>query len=250
MGLRPYVFTSDHGPETLRQVNRIVNFDLTITDLRKSFRTPAGTQLEVLRGVSFSVAPGEMVAITGASGAGKSTLLHVIGGLEPADSGTVNLGELEITKTSRATIAQYHRHDVGFIFQFHHLLSDLTAAENVAFPLLINREKRSEAMRRAGASLDELSLGKHTSYPVSQLSGGEQQRVAVARALITKPRLVLADEPTGSLDSTIGDEIEAMLAAYCAARPAAIVIATHNDQLAHACHRILHLNYGRLEVQH
>lgn len=226
---------------------KTLNFELTVTELRKSFRTPAGSQLDVLRGVSFSVAPGEMVAIIGVSGAGKSTLLHVVGGLEAADGGTVKLDGLEITNASRALMARYHRHDVGFIFQFHHLLSDLSAAENVALPLLINREKRREAMRRAGASLDKLSLGTHGSYPVSHLSGGEQQRVAVARALITRPCLVLADEPTGNLDATIGDEIGAMLASYCRTRPAAIVIATHNEQLAQTCDRTLHLREGKLE---
>lgn len=188
-----------------------------------------------------------MVAITGVSGAGKSTLLHVVGGLEPADSGMVGLGALEITSASSAIIAKYHKQNVGFIFQFHHLLSDLTAAENVALPLLINRKNRRAAMRLAGTALDELSLATHASYPVSHLSGGEQQRVAVARALITKPRLVLADEPTGNLDATIGDEIGAMLTAYCRTRPAAIVIATHNELLAHACDRILHLHEGMLE---
>jgi lipoprotein-releasing system ATP-binding protein len=190
-----------------------------------------------------------MVAIMGASGAGKSTLLHLLGGLDVADGGSVKLNDLEITRAGGALLARFHRREVGFIFQFHHLLPDLTAAENVALPLLINREKRSEAMRRASVALDELGLGEFARQPVSHLSGGEQQRVAVARALDTEPRLVLADEPTGNLDAAIGEEIGALLASYCRTRGAAVVIATHNMHLAQACDRILHLKEGRIEQQ-
>lgn len=219
---------------------------LVVSDLSKTFTTPFGAPLYVLRGVSFSVAPGEMVAITGASGAGKSTLLHLVGGIESADSGNINLDDVEITKASGAELAQFHRNKVGFIFQFHHLLSDLSAAENVALPLYISREPWRSAMRRARAAFDQLKLGTHASHRISQLSGGEQQRVAVARALITEPLLVLADEPTGNLDAGIGDEISALLASYCRTRPAAVVIATHNEQLAQTCDRILHLQDGKL----
>jgi len=224
-----------------------VTLELKVTDLRKSFRTPAGGRLDVLRGISFSIAQGEMVAITGASGAGKSTLLHVIGGLEPADSGFVKLDDLETTNASNQRLAEYHKRQVAFIFQFHHLLLDLSASENVAMPLLINREKRREANRRATILLDELNLGTHVNNPISHLSGGEQQRVAVARALITRPQLVLADEPTGNLDSTTGDEIGALLTSYCRTGPAAIIIATHNEQLAQMCDRVLRLHEGKLE---
>jgi lipoprotein-releasing system ATP-binding protein len=221
-----------------------LNFELRVTNLCKAFLTPAGTKLEVLRGVSFAVAAGEMVAITGASGAGKSTLLHVLGGLEAADEGSVRLGEMDITGVRGALMSGYRRREVGFIFQFHHLLPDLTAAENVAMPLFINRVTRREAMRRAVAALDKMNLSAHARHAVSHLSGGEQQRVAVARALITEPRLVLADEPTGNLDAAIGDEIGARLAAYCRAHQAAIVVATHNERLAEACDRVLHLQEG------
>ena len=219
---------------------------LSISAIHKSFPTPAGTRIDVLRGVSFSIAQGEMVAITGASGAGKSTLLHVIGGLEPADSGSVKLNNLDITNASSQQLAEYHRIDVAFIFQFHHLLFDLSAAENVALPLLINRENRQDALRRAAVALDGLNLATHAKYPVTHLSGGEQQRVAVARALITRPRLVLADEPTGNLDTKIGDEIGALLNSYCRTRPAAVIIATHNKQLALTCDRVLNLEEGTL----
>ncbi len=188
-----------------------------------------------------------MVAITGASGAGKSTLLHVIGGLEAADEGSVTLGEMEIERASGKLLARYHGREVGFIFQFHHLLPDLSAAENVALPLLMNREARREAMKRAVSALEEMKLGAHARHPVSHLSGGEQQRVAVARALITEPRLVLADEPTGNLDANIGDEIGALLASYCRTRRAAIIIATHNERLASLCDRMLHLEEGEIK---
>jgi lipoprotein-releasing system ATP-binding protein len=187
-----------------------------------------------------------MVAITGASGAGKSTLLHILGGLESADAGDVKIENLDVTRATIAQLAECRRREIGFIFQFHHLLSDLSAAENVAMPLFINRERRSEAMRRANAALDEMGLTLRGGDPVSQLSGGEQQRVAIARALITKPRLVLADEPTGNLDAGIGVELGAFLTSYCRSRPAAIVIATHNERLADGCDRTLHLqSYAR-----
>lgn len=220
---------------------------LVVSEVHKSFPMTAGARLEVLRGVSFSIAPGEMVAITGASGAGKSTLLHVIGGLESADDGKVEMSGLDITNASTAEMTEYHKREVGFIFQFHHLLSDLSASENVALPLFINRENRREAMRRAGAALDEMNLGTHASHPVSNLSGGEQQRVAVARALVTKPLLVLADEPTGNLDAAISEEIGELLSSYCKSRPAAIIIATHNESIARACDRVLRLHDGMLE---
>lgn len=220
---------------------------LIVSELRKAFRTPAGARHEVLRGVSFAVAAGEMVAITGASGAGKSTLLHIIGGLEAADEGSVSLDGMELARAGQAKVSSNHGREIGFIFQFHHLLPDLTAAENIALPLLINRKARGVAIRQAVSALEEMKLGAHARHPVSHLSGGEQQRVAVARALITGPRLVLADEPTGNLDTAIGDEIGARLAAYCRTHQAAIIIATHNERLAHACDRTLHLQDGEIK---
>jgi lipoprotein-releasing system ATP-binding protein len=187
-----------------------------------------------------------MVAVTGASGAGKSTLLHIIGGIESADGGSVKLDDIEITSASTSQLKQYHSSEVGFIFQFHHLLADLSAAENVALPLYMCRESRRKAMQQARAALDQMNLRTHANHPVTQLSGGEQQRVAVARALITQPRLVLADEPTGNLDATTGEEIAKLLTTYCKSRPAAILIATHNQQIANACDRIVHLHEGVL----
>jgi lipoprotein-releasing system ATP-binding protein len=224
-----------------------LDIGLTVTDLRKSFRTPTGAELEVLRGVSFSAERGEMLAIMGASGAGKSTLLHVVGGLEAADDGLIRLDDFEITNSSAARLARYRNEGIGFVFQFHHLLPDLTAEENVAMPLLISRDSFGESLRRATAALESVGLGKRTAYPIAHLSGGEQQRVALARALIKRPRLILADEPTGNLDAVMGDEIGQMLRVYCREHQTIAVVATHNARLAQMCDRTLVLEEGRIK---
>jgi lipoprotein-releasing system ATP-binding protein len=226
-----------------------LNFRLRTFDLKKSFLTPLGARLEVLRGAAFVVAPGEMLAIVGASGSGKSTLLHILGGLEAADAGEVKFGEFSLTRAGVAELTRFREREVGFVFQSHHLLPDLTAAENVALPLFINRQPRAESMRRATEALKETGLSERATHNVGQLSGGEQQRVAVARALVKQPRLVLADEPTGNLDATHGDEIGAMLANYCRAQSAAVIVATHNERLARLCDRALLLQDGRLVEQ-
>jgi lipoprotein-releasing system ATP-binding protein len=219
---------------------------LVVSGLRKSFRSPAGGVLEVLRGVTFSVAAGEMLAVMGASGAGKSTLLHVLGGLEAADEGSARLGEFEITRAGVAEQLRFRNARVGFVFQFHHLLPDLTAAENVALPLLVARRNGREAHDAALRMLERVGLIERAAHQVGEMSGGEQQRVAVARALISEPRLVLADEPTGNLDARTGQEIGALLLSLCRAQRAAVVVATHNEQLARTCDRALLLAGGRL----
>lgn len=205
---------------------------LEVVDLRKSFSAPNGERIEVLRGVTFTVRCGECVAIRGASGTGKSTLLHLLGGLETADHGT---------------LTAFRREQIGFVFQFHYLMPDLSAVENVALPLLIARQKRNPAFARAEELLKASALGDRLDHPISHLSGGEQQRVAVARALITEPQLVLADEPTGNLDASIGDEIGRTLAGYAQARRAIVVIATHSASLAQLCDYSLVLEGGRLK---
>jgi lipoprotein-releasing system ATP-binding protein len=204
----------------------------------------------VLRNASLTAQPGEMTAIMGASGAGKSTLLHILGGLEAADAGLVRLGDFEVTRAQGASLARYRNEDVGFVFQFHHLLPDLTAAENVALPLTISRAARGESRLRAVAALEAVGLNERASYPAGQLSGGEQQRVALARALIRRPRLVLADEPTGNLDAAAGSEIGALLCSYCRASRGIVVIATHNERLAEMCDRILLLDDGMITEKH
>ncbi|HET9478896.1 MAG TPA: ABC transporter ATP-binding protein [Pyrinomonadaceae bacterium] len=203
---------------------------LEVVDLRKSFAAPNGGRIEVLRGVSFAVNAGECFAITGPSGSGKSTLLHLVGGLEEADHGS---------------LTAFRREQIGFVFQFHYLLPDLTAAENVALPLLIRRS--GKAYQQAKALLAETGLRDRLDHRISHLSGGEQQRVAVARALITEPQLVLADEPTGNLDPAIGDEIGRTLVSYAKTRPAIVIIATHSPSLAQLCDRVMFLEGGRLK---
>lgn len=219
---------------------------LRVSDLRKSFRDPSGGALEVLRGVSFSVGAGEMVAVVGASGSGKSTLLHVLGGLEAADGGSAHLGEMELTAMEPRVQSHVRSAEVGFVFQSHHLLPDLTAAENVALPLRLARRQSVEASRAAREMLARVGLSERVGHGVGELSGGEQQRVAIARALVTEPRLVLADEPTGNLDARTGAEIGALLFSLCRERRVAVVVATHNELLASACDRRLLLEDGRL----
>jgi len=204
---------------------------LEVVDLRKSFAAPNGERIEVLRGLTFTVNAGECVAITGPSGSGKSTLLHLVGGLDTADHGS---------------LTTFRREEIGFVFQFHYLLPDLSALENVALPLLIRR--RGVAYQTARHLLDSSGLGDRLDHPVSHLSGGEQQRVAVARALITKPRLVLADEPTGNLDPSIGEEIGKSLLSYVRAHSRIALIATHSPALAELCDRVLVLEGGRLSA--
>ena len=205
---------------------------LEVVDLRKSFAAPNGERIEVLRGISFEIKPGECVAIAGASGSGKSTLLHLLGGLEAPDHGS---------------LTAFRRERIGFVFQFHYLLPDLSARENVTLPLLIRRNKNG-AFQRATDLLARTGLADRLDHPVSHLSGGEQQRVAVARALITEPQLVLADEPTGNLDLSVGEEIGHTLVSYSRSHSAIVVIATHSPTLAQLCDYSLVLEGGRLKL--
>ena len=215
-------------------------------ELRKVYASPSGAALEVLRGVSFTLAAGEMLAVTGASGAGKSTLLHLLGGLDTADGGSARLGEIELTRMHGAELARVRNEKIGFVFQFHHLLPDLSALENVALPLLVARRNAREARAAASALLEAVGLSGRASHRPGELSGGEQQRAAIARALVHEPRLVLADEPTGNLDARTGALVGDLLSTLARTRGAAIVVATHNEQLARACDRTLVLRDGRL----
>ena len=207
---------------------------MNVVDLRKSFVAPNGQRIDVLRGVSFVAADGESIAITGPSGSGKSTLLHLLGGLEAPDHGTITVNG-----------AGQQRNSIGFVFQFHYLLPDLSAVENVALPLLIARWSKNKAFARALELLQETGLGDRADHPISHLSGGEQQRVAVARALITEPKLLLADEPTGNLDEAISEQIGRTLIDYARKNSAITVIATHSANLARLCDRSLVLEDGR-----
>ncbi len=221
--------------------------ELVVTDLRKSFLSPNGARIEVLRGVSFSAAAGEVVAIMGSSGAGKSTLLHLLSGLEAPDHGSIAAGQFAIDGATSSALARFRNKQVGFVFQFHNLLPDLTAAENVGLPLRINRASHRDAMRQALQMLEEVGLDNRVSASVvGHLSGGEQQRVAVCRALVARPAIVLADEPTGNLDTGIGNEIALSLVSYARHNRALVIIATHNRALIELCDRTLVLRHGRL----
>jgi lipoprotein-releasing system ATP-binding protein len=206
----------------------------------------AGGDIHVLRGLDLNVEAGEMVSIVGASGVGKSTLLHLVGGLDTPQGGTIAVGEAHLTEMSdQARVAFRNRH-VGFVFQFHHLLPEFTARENVEMPLRIAGVLPGEAARRADALLARVGLAGRAGHRPGMLSGGEQQRVAVARALVTRPQLLLADEPTGDLDEATAETLHALLREMHAEQGLTSIIATHNPTIAAACDRTLRLEGGRL----
>ena len=208
-----------------------------------------GTQrIHVLRDLSLTVEKGEMLAIVGASGVGKSTLLHALGGLDRVDSGSIRLQDRELASMSDAALVEFRNRNVGFVFQFHHLLPEFDALENVEMPMRIAREPLSAAGERATTLLGRVGLAERLNHRPGMLSGGEQQRVAVARALVMKPALLLADEPTGDLDETTADSLHALLREMHAEYGLTSVIATHNPRLAAACDRMLRLELGQLRT--
>jgi lipoprotein-releasing system ATP-binding protein len=211
----------------------------------KAYAGPAG-RLEVLRGLDLQVAPGEMLAVVGASGVGKSSLLHVLGGLDECDGGTIQLGEAQMHAMTDAQRVAFRNREVGFVFQFHHLLPEFTALENVEMPLRIAGLASGERTRRARALLDRVGLTPRAAHRPSALSGGEQQRVAIARALVAEPAVLLADEPTGNLDEGTAADLHRLLRDIHAERGLTSVIATHNPTLAAACDRVLRLEGGQL----
>ncbi len=209
---------------------------------------PVGdTSLTILRGLDLEVGAGEMVAIVGASGVGKSTLLHVLGGLDHPDSGEVAIGNVSVTGLRDAERVSFRNRQVGFVFQFHHLLPEFSALENTEMPMRIARIPVAEARPRAEELLRRVGLGERLIHRPAMLSGGEQQRVAVARALVMKPAVLFADEPTGNLDETTADTLHELLRDMHAAYGLTSVIATHNPRLAAACDRVLRLESGRLQ---
>mgnify|MGYP006091453131 CR=1 FL=1 len=218
---------------------------LEVRSLTKTYRT-GNRALTVLRELDLSVTQGEMVAIVGASGIGKSTLLQVVGGLDRIDGGTILIDEMDLAAADGDTRVTFRNRQVGFVFQFHHLLPEFTAVENVAMPLRIARRPPAEAAARAEALLEEVGLADRATHRPGMLSGGEQQRVAVARALVMHPALLLADEPTGDLDEQTGEELHSLLRRMHAAHGLTSLIATHNMRLAESCDRVLRLEDGRL----
>jgi lipoprotein-releasing system ATP-binding protein len=213
--------------------------------IRKSY-TAGGRELTVLRDLDLSVEAGEMVAIVGASGVGKSTLLHILGGLDRANQGDVTVDGTNLTSLPDADVVAFRNRHVGFVFQFHHLLPEFSAVENVEMPMRIARIPVAEARPRAEELLNRVGLAERTTHRPGMLSGGEQQRVAVARALVMRPALLLADEPTGDLDEQTAESLHGLLREMHAAYGLTSVIATHNPRLAEACDRVLRLESGRL----
>jgi lipoprotein-releasing system ATP-binding protein len=215
------------------------------TALNKSYPV-AGQRLHVLRDLDLEVERGEMVAIVGASGVGKSTLLHVLGGLDKPDGGDVWVGDVDVARVEDAERVAFRNRHVGFVFQFHHLLPEFSALENAEMPLRIARRPIAEARPQAEALLRRVGLGERLGHRPGMLSGGEQQRVSVARALVMRPSLLLADEPTGDLDEATADALHALLRDMHAEFGLTAIIATHNPRLADQCDRILRLEGGRL----
>jgi len=208
---------------------------------------PVGqTTLTVLRDLDLQVDAGEMVAIVGASGVGKSTLLHVLGGLDHVDRGSIVIADTELTELPDQELVAFRNRRLGFVFQFHHLLPEFSALENAEMPMRIARVPIAEARSRAEDLLRRVGLGERLTHRPGMLSGGEQQRVAVGRALVMQPSVLLADEPTGDLDEQTADALHALLRDMHAAYGLTSIIATHNPRLAAACDRILRLENGRL----
>ena len=203
--------------------------------------------LTILRELDLEVAAGEMVAIVGASGVGKSTLLHLLGGLDHADQGVVTIGDANLTTMPDADRVAFRNRKVGFVFQFHHLLPEFSAIENAEMPMRIARTPIAVARAQAETLLRRVGLGERLTHRPGMLSGGEQQRVAVARALVMKPDVLFADEPTGNLDEQTADSLHELLREMHAAYGLTSIIATHNPRLAAACDRVLRLESGRLQ---
>jgi lipoprotein-releasing system ATP-binding protein len=219
---------------------------LVARDVRKVFMGGDGRPLEILSGVDLEVGRGEFVAIVGESGAGKSTLLHILGALERPTAGTVALDGCEYGTSTLAELDLLRNRRIGFVFQFHHLLRDFTALENVMMPMRIAGLPEEQARGRAQALLAQVELSERATHRPLQLSGGEQQRVAVARALANDPRVVLADEPSGNLDTRQAERLHALLARLARDFETALVVVTHNRQLASRADRVLAVESGRL----
>ncbi len=218
---------------------------LSVTGLTRDFTQGAAT-IHVLRGVDLHVGAGEIVALLGPSGSGKSTLLQAVGLLEGGFGGSIRIAGEEVARLDDEGRTRVRRDKVGFVYQFHHLLPDFSAAENVVLPQLVGGKARADAEARAASLLGSLGLAERLTHKPSQLSGGEQQRVAVARALANAPALILADEPTGNLDEATADKVLAEFLRLVRGEGAAALVATHNERLAAKMDRVVRLHEGRL----
>jgi len=216
-----------------------------VEGLKKAFRS-GKSELVLFENLSFEVQTGEMLAIVGESGAGKSTLLHILGVVDRASEGDVYFAQLDLGRLSEEAAADFRGRELGFVWQFHYLLPEFTAVENVAMPLLMKGVKRSEAEKEGLHWLQEVGLADRASHRSGELSGGEQQRVALARALVTRPKILMADEPTGDLDNRTADAVFELIAKLHRDYRLTSLIVTHNHAFARRCDRVLHLERGRM----
>jgi lipoprotein-releasing system ATP-binding protein len=217
---------------------------LSATDVHRRYRT-AETELHVLRGVDLVIQPGEMVAVTGASGVGKSTLLHILGGLDRPSSGSARIGDSDLSTKSETELAKLRNEKVGFVFQYHYLLEDFTALENVMIPMKVSGKPWSYARDHAELLLEQVGLKDRRTHRPRQLSGGEQQRAAVARALANDSAIIMADEPSGNLDIATGRKLHELLFELNKSKGTTFLIATHNRELAGQCNRELEIVDGK-----
>lgn len=222
-----------------------MNSLLEVRDLYKSYGT-GSAKVEVLKGIDLTVGAGDTIALVGPSGAGKSTLLHVMGTIDRPTAGSVLFDGQDIFALSDQPLAAFRNRSIGFVFQFHHLLPEFSALENVMMPLLIGGVKRSQAEEKAQGLLEKVGLSHRVSHRPGELSGGEQQRVAIARALVRSPRLLLADEPTGNLDMKTSEEVHSLLYSIQRSTGISLVIVTHNEQLAAGMGRTIRCVDGRI----
>jgi lipoprotein-releasing system ATP-binding protein len=221
---------------------------LRASNIHRGFDTPQG-RLEVLKGVDLALARGEMAAVLGVSGVGKSTLLHILGGLDRPDNGTVAFGDTKLSELSETELARFRNRYIGFVFQFHYLLDEFTALENVMMPMIIAGQERRAAQERAELLLEEVSLTERKDHRPGELSGGEKQRVAVARALALEPEVVIADEPSGNLDTETAEQLHDLLADLNTSKGTSFLIATHNQPLAARANTIVRLVEGKNRTQ-
>ena len=222
-----------------------MNEPIVAQEVTKSFARD-GERVEVLKGVSLAVSVGEVVSIAGPSGVGKSTLLHLLGGLERPTGGKISYGETNLAELTDLALARFRNRHAGFVFQFHHLLPEFSAVENVMLPLLIRRAIPAAARERAAALLGRVGLSGRLRHRPGELSGGEQQRVAIARALVGEPAVLLADEPTGNLDSKTGEEVFELLRELNQETRLTCILVTHNEELARRTDRVLRMLDGRM----